>query len=94
LQVTVTYEVYTIAFGSLTVLFAVVIWQSKKAGWVGTIVVSIFVIVVDSLTLLNLPSIPGIPKSAGAFEITYSIIIIAYLFSTWKRLTNSKKALS
>jgi len=63
----------------LTVVFAVFIWQGKKAGWVGTIAVSLFVIVADSLTLLDLPSIPGIPKFAGFGEITYSILIMIYL---------------
>jgi hypothetical protein len=85
LQSTVTYDVYTIVFGSLTILFAVFIWRGKKAGWIGTISVSVFVIIADSLTLLDLPSIPGIPKFAGATEIVYSVVIIAYLLSTWKR---------
>ena len=87
LQATVTYDVYTIVFGALTVLFAVFIWRGKRTGWIETIAVSVFVIAADSLTLLNLPSIPGIPKFAGGAEIAYSVVIIAYLLSTWKRLT-------
>jgi hypothetical protein len=79
IQATVAYDVYTIIFGSLTVVFAVLIWQGKKTGWVGTVAVSLFVIVADSLTLLNLPSIPGIPKFAGFTEIAYSVLIIVYL---------------
>jgi hypothetical protein len=79
LQNTIIYDVYTIVFGVLTVVFAVFIWQGKKAGWVGTTAVSLFVIVADSLTLLDLPSIPGIPKFAGFGEITYSVLIIIYL---------------
>ncbi|MGE5575468.1 MAG: hypothetical protein ACM3UL_04975 [Ignavibacteria bacterium] len=78
---TIVYELYTIVFGLLTVLFAVFIWQGKNTGWIGTVAVSIFVIVADSLTLLDLPSIPGIPKFAGFGEITYSILIIVYLFT-------------
>jgi uncharacterized membrane protein HdeD (DUF308 family) len=66
IQTTIAYDVYTIVFGVLTVVFAVFIWQGKKAGWLGTIVVSLFVIAADSLTLLDLPSIPGIPKFAGS----------------------------
>ncbi len=81
-QATIIYDVYTIIFGVLTIVFAVFIWQGKKLGWVGTIAVSLFVIVADSLTLLNLPSIPGIPKFAGFGEITYSILVIVYLFKT------------
>jgi uncharacterized membrane protein HdeD (DUF308 family) len=88
LQATLAYDVYTIVFGLLTVWFAVFIWQGKRVGWIGTIAVSFFVIVADLLTLLDLPSIPGIPKSAGAIEIIYSTIVIAYLLSTWKRLAN------
>ena len=75
------YDVYTLIFGLLYLLFAVLIWQGKKAGWVDTIAVSLFVIVADSLTLLDLPSIPGIPKFAGFTEIGYSVIVVAYLCS-------------
>ena len=79
IQATISYDFYTTIFGGLTVVFAVLIWRGKKAGWVGTIAVSLFVIVVDSLTLLDLPSIPGIPKFAGFTEIGYSVLIIVYL---------------
>ncbi len=79
IQATIAYDLYTIIFGSLTVVFAVLIWQGKKTGWIGTVAVSLFVIVADSLTLLNLPSIPGIPKFAGFTEIAYSVLIIVYL---------------
>jgi len=39
----------------------------------------VFVVVADSLTLLDLPSIPGIPKSVGFGEIIYSILVMIYL---------------
>jgi hypothetical protein len=55
------------------------IWQGKKLGWAGTIAVSLFVIIADALTILNLPSIPGIPRSAGALEIAYSVLVVFYL---------------
>jgi hypothetical protein len=73
------YSLYTILFGVLTLVFAALIWQQKRSGWIGTVAVAIFVIVADSLTLLNLPSVPGIPKVAGAGEISYSLIALAYL---------------
>ena len=73
------YSVYTIVFGFLTLLFAVLLWFQKRWGWIGTIAVLVFVIVADSLTLLDLPSVPGIPKLACYGEITYSIIVIFYL---------------
>jgi uncharacterized membrane protein HdeD (DUF308 family) len=79
IRATIIYDVYTVAFGILTMVFAVFIWREKKSGWIGTIAVSLFVIAADSLTLLDLPSIPGIPKFAGFGEITYSVLIIVYL---------------
>ncbi len=80
-QATIPYDIYTVTFGVLTLLFAGLIWQGKKLGWVGTVIVSLFVTVADALTLLDLPSIPGIPKFAGPLEIAYSVLIICYLFS-------------
>jgi hypothetical protein len=79
MQSTPVYDIYTIFFGLLVMVFAIFVWQDKKAGWIGTLAVSLFVIAADSLTLLNLPSIPGIPKFAGPTEIVYSIVIVVYL---------------
>ncbi len=73
------YNVYTITFGFATAAFAVGIWFYKKWGTLGTIITSLFVTVVDSLTLLNLPSVPGIPKLAAFPEIIYSVFITLYL---------------
>jgi hypothetical protein len=84
-QGNIVYDVYTIVFSVLTLVFAVFIWQSKKAGWIGTVAVSMFVIAADSLRLLNLPSVPGIPKFAGFGEITYSMLIIIYLCTSQVR---------
>jgi hypothetical protein len=85
LKATIAYDIYTIAFGALILVFAVFIWQGKKAGWIGTISVSVFVIVVDTLTLLSLPSIPGIPNFAAPTEIIYSLVVIFYLFQRRNR---------
>lgn len=79
LQATAAYDIYTLVFGLLVLLFAIFVWQGKKAGWVGTVAVSLFVIVADSLALLDLPSIPGIPKFAGFTEIGYSVVVVVYL---------------
>jgi glucose dehydrogenase len=79
LQATEAYNVYTLVFGLLVMVFAVFIWQDKKAGWIGTISVSLFVTAADALTVSNLPSIPGIPKFAAPIEIGYSILVIIYL---------------
>jgi len=79
LQATLAYNIYTIVFGLLACVFAVFIWQGRKAGWVGTIAVSLFVVVADILAIFNLPSISGIPKFAAPTEIGYCIIILSYL---------------
>ena len=63
LPTTAVYDLYTFIFGLLALVFAVFIWQGKKVGWIGTVAVSLFVIVADSLTVLDLPSIPGIQVS-------------------------------
>jgi hypothetical protein len=73
------YSVYTLIFGLLTLVFASGIWLERNWGRIGTIAVSIFVVVADALTLLSLPSIPGIPQSAAAAEIAYSLIVVLYL---------------
>lgn len=73
------YSIYTLTFSVLVAAFAFGLWKGTRLGWIGTVAVALFVIVADSLTLLNLPSIPGIPKSAGFGEITYSVIAVLYL---------------
>jgi hypothetical protein len=79
LHATVVYDIYTLAFGILTLFFGWLIWRGKSSGWIGTLAVSVFVSVADGLTLANLPSIPGIPTFAAPTEIGYSIIVIVYL---------------
>ncbi len=73
------YSVYTVVFSVLTLIFVAGIWLQKSWGWAGTAAVSVFVIIADSLTLLDLPSVPGIPKFAGFGEITYSIMVLVFL---------------
>ncbi len=75
----VVYDIYTITFGFAASIFAFGIWSRKLWGKLGTIVMSLFVTVADLLTLLDLPSVPGIPKSAAFPEILYSVFIIFYL---------------
>jgi hypothetical protein len=79
MQAPIVYDVYTVVFGLLVMVFGVFVWQGKKAGWFGTVAVMAFVAAADSLRLLNLPTIPGIPGFAAPTEIAYSIILIAYL---------------
>ncbi len=79
LPATAVYDIYTLVYGLMICFFAVFFWQGKKAGWLGTFVVSLFVIAADSLTVLNLPSVPGIPKGAAVPETAFSAIVIIYL---------------
>ena len=79
------YSVYTLAFGLLTLSFTYGLWLGKNWGWNGTVAVSTFVLVADTLALLNLPSIPGIPKLAAAAEIIYSLMVLIYLSQTYVR---------
>ncbi len=73
------YSIYTVVFGLLTLIFSTGLWLIKRWGWAGTVAVAIFVTVADTFTLLDLPSIPGIPKSACYLEISYSLLILLYL---------------
>lgn len=73
------YSLYTLVFSVLVFVFAYALWNGRSWGWIGTVAVSLFVITADSLALLDLPSIPGIPKFAGFGEITYSVLILLYL---------------
>ena len=76
------YGIYTVIFGLSTLIFTAGLWLEKRWGWVGTVAVAIFVIIADTSTLLDLPSIPGIPKFAGFGEIIYSSLILLYLSQT------------
>ena len=76
------YGAYTFVFGLLVAVFAYGLWNGKRWGWIGTVSTSVFVIVADSLTVLNQPSIPGIPKLASVGEIPYSVLVLLYLLQT------------
>lgn len=73
------YSIYTLVYGCLTLIFTYLLWLQKRSGWLGTIVVSLFVIFADTLIVFNLLSILGIPKTAALGEIPFSIIVISYL---------------
>ena len=40
LHATVAYDIYTVTFGALVLIFAIFIWNSKYLGFIGTIAVS------------------------------------------------------
>jgi uncharacterized membrane protein (DUF2068 family) len=66
-------------------MFTYALWKEKRWGWAGTVAVSLFVIAADALTLLDLPSVPGIPKAAGVGEIGYNVVVLIYLSQTHVR---------
>ena len=76
------YSWYTLLYGASILVFSVGLWFKKNWGWYGTLAVSFFVIVADLLRILDLPSVPGIPKLAGVGEIPYSIVVVAYLMQS------------
>ena len=77
------YNLYTLLYGLFIFFFAVGLWLKKNWGWYGTLAVGFFVIVADSLKMLDLPSVPGIPKIAGFGEIPFSIRVVAYLLQKY-----------
>ena len=82
------YMVYTLVYGLLTAFFTYLIWKRKRLGWIGTVAISIFVILVDSLALFDLTNILSIPapKFAAIGEIPFSILVLAYLLQNHVRL--------
>jgi len=82
------YTVYTLVYGLLTAFFTYLIWKRKRLGWIGTVAISIFVILVDSLALFDLTNILSIPapKFAAIGEIPFSILVLAYLLQNHVRL--------
>jgi hypothetical protein len=73
------FNFYTLVYGILTVFFAFLFWKGKRIGWIGTAVVLLFVIIVDTLALFDLFNVLGIVKTAGLGEIPYSLFILIYL---------------
>ena len=84
-EVPLIYPAYTLAFGFLVLIFTYGVWLGRKWGWTGTVLVSMFVTAADVLTLLNLPSVPGIPKFAAGIETLYSVVLLLYLFQSHVR---------
>ena len=74
------YNVYTFLYGVFTIIFAYGLWAGKKSGCLGTIIVSILVIVVDVSAVLGMSLIAGVPRPAALGEIVYSLVVMVYLF--------------
>ena len=66
-----SYSIYTLIYGFLTILFTIWLWKQKRLGWIGTVAIALFVITVDSLAVFNVTNFLGIPapKVAAIGEI-------------------------
>jgi len=63
----------------LTLLLTYLIWTDKIFEWIGTIAISSFAILADTLSVLDLLAILGIPKLVDFGEILFSVMVIASL---------------
>lgn len=73
------FSFYTLIYGILTLLFTYLLWKGKRLGWIGTVAISLFVIIADSLTLLDLLTFLDIIKTVAILEIPYSLVTVLYL---------------
>ena len=73
------FSLYTLIYGLLTLLFTYLLWKGKRSGWIGTVAVAVFVIIADSLTVIDLLTFLGIVKTASILEIPYSLVTVLYL---------------
>ena len=75
------YSVYTLLYGFLIVLLTYLLWKGNRIGWIGTVTISTFVIIIDSLAVFNFSNILSIPapKFAAIGEIPFSILVLVYL---------------
>ena len=76
-----SYSIYTLVYGFLTILFTIWLWKQKRFGWIGTVTIALFVITVDSLAVFNVTNFLGIPAPnvAAIGEIPYSMLGLVYL---------------
>ena len=79
------FRFYTLIYGILTLLFTCLLCKGKRLGWIGTVAVALFVIIADSLTVLDLLTFLGIIKTAAILEIPYSLVTVLYLIQTHVR---------
>lgn len=74
-----TYNIYTFLYGVFNLIFLYGLWTGKKSGWIGTILLSFLIIVVDVFVIFGIQLIPGVPQSAAIGEIIISLGILLYL---------------
>jgi hypothetical protein len=66
------FGVYNLIYGLLTIFFTFLLWKGRRLGWIGTVAVSLFVIIEDTLTVINLLDVPSILKTVTFGTIPYS----------------------
>ena len=79
------FSFYTLIYGILTLLFTYLLWKGKRLGWIGTVAVALFVIIADTLTVIDLLTFLGIIKTAAILEIPYSLVTVLYLIQNHVR---------
>ena len=72
------FSFYTLIYGLLTLIFSYLLWKGKRLGWLGTVAVAVFVILADTLTVVDLLTFFGIIKTAAIVEIPYSLVTVLY----------------
>ena len=80
------FSFYTLIYGLMSVFFTYLLWNGKRLGWIGTVAISLFVIIADILTVFDLLTFLGIIKTAAIGEVPYSALIIIYLLQKHVRL--------
>ena len=73
------YNIYTFLYGVFSIIFVYGLWAGKKSGWLGTIIVSLFIIVVDVSAVLGVSLIAVVPRMAALGEIVYCLVVLVYL---------------
>jgi hypothetical protein len=84
---TMIYSVYTLVYGFLIVVLTYLVWKGNRMGWIGTVAISTFVIIIDSLAVFKLSNILSIPAPnfAAIGEIPFSILVLVYLLQNHVR---------
>jgi hypothetical protein len=79
------YNYYTLALGIYTVLFTYFLWKEKQIGWIGTVAVGLFVIMVYILVLFEFLKIPRIINLTAIAGIIFNVLILTYLLQNHVR---------
>ena len=73
------FSFYTLVYGVLTLFFTYLLWKEKRIGWIGTLTVSLFVIIVSIFLICS--TIFFLAKVSFHFQLKYE-------FTREKRFTD------